>query len=570
MAFLRTGWAPVLLCAVATLLARPAFADVPVGPSGAPRPEDEATAKRSFETGLKLYGEGAYAEALSAFETSYRLGGRPSALKNVAQCHRNLKQFVDAYDAYELLLNAHGDKLAPADKRAVAQALDELSVLTGTIAIGVSEAGADVELDGKNIGRSPLARAKRTSVGAHRVRVTKPGFEPFDSNVNVGSQENKKVEVALSVDRKMGHVIVHETQGRDVRVVIDGDDRGKAPWEGELPAGEHTIEVRGSSFSSDPRKFTVGAKERLDVALDALPLTGHLRVSTVPANAEISVDGKDVGAGVWEGDLPAGIHRIEATLAGQPAQVRQVTLARGQNVLQEIPILGAVGPIDYRGIYIQLTLAPYFMLGGQTTNHADGIAVGDIDRLVIGGGATVRAGYSFGWFSAELIGTFLVEHREEHQQVPQSTSGASTIINDGTTAPNFFLGIGPRVTTKHELIRFTFALAPGIAIRDYEFHRNLDFGGVTAPGATSQAFSAGYTAFALNAEAGVLLGSTPGAKFFLGAHAWVDFPPDDVIVGPDTITPLPNSAFRAPGRGIVVVDSPQFFVGPVFGLRIGN
>src|SRR5262245_927235 len=101
-----------------------ARADVPEAPGGKPSATDQVTAKKNFDSGLKLYGEGAYPEALVAFEASYRLGGRPSALKNVAQCHRNLKHFVDAYEAYEELLATHGTKLAPAEKKAVEQALE--------------------------------------------------------------------------------------------------------------------------------------------------------------------------------------------------------------------------------------------------------------------------------------------------------------------------------------------------------------------------------------------------------------------------------------------------------------
>src|SRR5437868_6367251 len=98
-------WALAVLIAFALLFGGSAHAQsIPSPPSGKPTPNDEASAKKNFESGLKLYGEASYAEALIAFEQSYRLGGRPSALKNIAQCHRNLKHFVDAYEAYEQML----------------------------------------------------------------------------------------------------------------------------------------------------------------------------------------------------------------------------------------------------------------------------------------------------------------------------------------------------------------------------------------------------------------------------------------------------------------------------------
>src|SRR3954464_7296033 len=114
----------VLMCAI------PASAQtIPSPPATKPSAADEATAKKNFESGLRLYGEGSYAEALIAFEQSYRLGGRPSALKNIAQCHRNLKHFVEAYESYEQMLARHDAQIPPADKKAVQQALEELGVL---------------------------------------------------------------------------------------------------------------------------------------------------------------------------------------------------------------------------------------------------------------------------------------------------------------------------------------------------------------------------------------------------------------------------------------------------------
>src|SRR5207253_2152055 len=106
-------------------------------------------------------------------------------------------------------------------------------------------------------------------------------------------------------------------------------------WEGDVTAGDHVVEAKGARFSSEARRIKVAAKERLDVALDAVQLTGHLRVTTVPATANISVDGKPVGSGAWEGDLAEGPHHIEVGLNGQPPQVRDITIARGQLIVQE-------------------------------------------------------------------------------------------------------------------------------------------------------------------------------------------------------------------------------------------
>lgn len=579
-------------------LERPAYAQsIPSAPSNKPSAADEATAKKNFESGLKLYGEGSYAEALIAFEQSYRLGGRASALKNIAQCHRNLKHFVEAYEAYEQMLAKHDAQISAADKKAVQQALDELGVLTATVSVEVNEADAEIELDGKSAGRSPMAKPRRVAAtGGHAVRVTKAGFTRFEQTFTVDSQQTKKIDVKLEVERTVGHVVVREQNGREVHVFIDGQDKGPAPWEGDLPAGEHTIEAKGARFASESRKVVVVQRDRLDLALDAAALQGRLRVTTVPATANITIDGNAVGSGAWEGELSEGTHRIEVSLPGQPPQLREISLGRGQLVVQEIPIVSALAtsrePV-YAGIYGRFSIFGQVGSGTQADNSVPP-ATQDDGGFDGAAGASLRIGRHWDWYGAEVVGVFMMEHRD--RSYTSDTGGGTQLrFRDESNAPNGFIGIGPRVTSKDETVRFTFGIAPGIAIRTFKSRRNIEgsppnssgssgspTGGNrfvqtgTGTGSTGNGGpveetykAAGYTTFGFVMDGGILIGSTPGAKFFLGAQAWIDFAPT-LVTGPDTVIPIPNDAYKQPGRGITVVDGTQFFVGPVLGLQFGH
>jgi tetratricopeptide (TPR) repeat protein len=575
-----------IVLALATILvpARARAQSVPAPPSGKPTAADEATAKRSFESGLKLYGEGAHAEALIAFEQSYRLGGRPSALKNIAQCHRNLKHFVEAHEAYEQMLALHEAQLSSTDKAAVKQALEELSILTGTLLVDVSEADAEIELDGKAIGRAPMTKPKRVAVAGHQLRVTKAGFAPFTQSVNVGSQDAKKVDVKLEVEKTTGHLVIREPSGRDVHVFLDGRDEGPAPWEGDVSAGEHVVETKGPKFASEPRKVRVAAKERLDLAIEAGALLGRLRVSTSPATATIAIDGREVGSGAWEGELPEGAHRVEVTVAGVAPQVREVSVGRGQLVVQEIPVVAAMagGRItDYRGVYVRLSIMSAHPLSGSTSNEVPG-QTQQTGGITIGAAAALRGGYSFGWLGVEAVGVAMLEHREEQLQVVTN----SETFRDQSTSLQGFFGVGPRATSKDDAVRFTFGVAPGLSFKRYPAERKNEnpgnSGGVsgksgpsfvpitTSDSGNSKFDAVSYTAFGFVADAGILIGSTPGPKFFVGVHGWIDFPPQDLAVGPDRRASLPDEAYKKPGRGISVIESVQLFVGPTLGIQFGH
>jgi hypothetical protein len=547
---------------------------VPQPPATTPSAADAATAKKHFESGLKLFGEQAYAEALIAFESSYKLGGRPSALKNIAQCQRNLRHFVEAYEAYEQLLALHDAQLTPADRSAFKQALEELSLLTVTLTVSVNEAGAAIELDGKPFGTSPLPKPKRMTVAEHRLRVTKAGFGPFEQTISARSGHDERVDVKLAVEVAAGHVAIREQSGREVHVFVDGEDRGKAPWEGELPEGDHAIELKGAKFGSEKRTITVAKGGRTEVALDAAPTTGHLRVTTLPASARIAIDGASVGTGSYDGDLAPGSHRIEVSVEGAPSAMREVVVSRGETIVQEIPLVTATGeaPPDYRGVYARLAIEPLFPISKPPTNAGNGSR--REDKFHLGAGGDLRIGYAFDWLGVEAVGRFVFEHRDEALSYPPpiGTSGNARYRFESNGA-NFFFGVGPRVTSKDKSIRFTFGLAPGLALRNFNVQRHSDGdnncsnSGGNCTNTPDQEFKAtGYTAFALSADGGILFGSSPGAKFFLGLHSWLDFPPGDIQVGPD----LSETPLSRPNRAYGVVDSVQLFIGPVLGLQVGH
>jgi hypothetical protein len=375
-------------------------------------------------------------------------------------------------------------------------------------------------------------------------------------------------------------------------VVVDGEDKGPAPWEGEIAAGEHTIELKSPRYASEQRRMRIVAKQRLEIVLDAAPLTGHLRVTTLPASATISVDGKPVGTGVWEGDLSEGTHRVEAALEGQTPQIRDIVVARGQNIVQEIPVAIGVTPADYVGLYVKWTLHTNFAASGLPDNEipdapSTGINVNKTNATLVALGTSIRVGRSFGIFGGEVVGRVFFEHRDQTLDVAIPPPNPTRKLALESNAGNFFFGAGPRVTSKAETVRFTFGIAPGIAIRNFTVRVHEDNDGGSGGGSGQSTFvqggqgngpstpenefpNAGYTALAFASDFGVLFGSTPGTKFFLGVDMWIDFPPGDIIVGPDIRSNIPASAYRAPGRGVFIVNGTQFYIGPTLGVQFGH
>jgi hypothetical protein len=72
--------------------------------------------------------------------------------------------------------------------------------LHGSIQIQTDLVGAEVQLDGKALGKTPLPRLgviARQDLGKHRLRVQAPGYAPFEEDVEVRFQKVSQVVVRL-------------------------------------------------------------------------------------------------------------------------------------------------------------------------------------------------------------------------------------------------------------------------------------------------------------------------------------------------------------------------------------
>jgi tetratricopeptide (TPR) repeat protein len=167
--------------------------------TSAARSNDDA--ERSMALGAKLQSEKSFGEAIAAYEQAYRLGRDPRALFGVAQCHRSNRRMGPAYETYERILAVGDANLTPQQAQAAQKGLSDLAPVTAQLAINVSETDADVDVDSRTWGRTPVLKHHRVGVGAHVVHVTKAGFAPFESEVVLAGGDSRVVDVKL-VDSK--------------------------------------------------------------------------------------------------------------------------------------------------------------------------------------------------------------------------------------------------------------------------------------------------------------------------------------------------------------------------------
>ncbi|MBK7580867.1 MAG: PEGA domain-containing protein [Myxococcales bacterium] len=327
------AWVTLLVGALAwpkPARAQPAAGDASAAPVSEVDAKREEARKR-FVKGLELVQNESWDAALAEFLASRELFPTQVALKNAAISLRQLKRNAEALSMYEELVQRFSDKLSPADKQSVNDAMTQLQRLVGEITVESNQAGARIVVDGQERGNSPLPKPVRVDAGTRSVRVFKEGFIPFETQVSIAGAQKKVVRATLSALAQSGKLAVQEAGGKTLEVVVDGATVGKTPWTGVLSIGTHTVFLRGEGdVGSPPTAAEVRANGTTTLRLEAVVLDGRLRVEPTPANARIDIDGVELGNGVWEGRLKSGAHKVELLAEGFLPYRRDVRLSAGQ------------------------------------------------------------------------------------------------------------------------------------------------------------------------------------------------------------------------------------------------
>src|SRR6187455_2997685 len=127
-------------------------------------------AEKQFRAGVSLQKVEDFEAAIAAFESSLRLYPTKGAWFNLANCLRATHRYPEALTALERLQQDFGSELVDPMRSTAEMQIAELRNLTATLAIEVDQPGADVAIDGRSIGTSPLTNPIRLGLGDHELR----------------------------------------------------------------------------------------------------------------------------------------------------------------------------------------------------------------------------------------------------------------------------------------------------------------------------------------------------------------------------------------------------------------
>jgi hypothetical protein len=162
----------------------------------APRTPEQREADRHFKSGVALFKETKYAEALAEFERAYEIAPHPLVLYNIAGCHRLLSHYAEAVAYYKRFL-ADGKGVVAAERLASAQSeLDAILILVARVTVTVAPADATLSVDGITLDSPEMPLI--LPPGEHRLLAHSTGRRDAGRTVRVASGDLLTVDLATT------------------------------------------------------------------------------------------------------------------------------------------------------------------------------------------------------------------------------------------------------------------------------------------------------------------------------------------------------------------------------------
>jgi hypothetical protein len=206
----------------------------------------------------------------------------------------------------------------------------------------------------------PDAAAAKTHLAAASAAYTLGHFaEAYDDYADVlknyadilKKDDRTKAEARLKeLGQKTGTIAIHVNENQ-ATISIDEKTLDASQPLGVIrrDVGPHHVHVEKEGFSAFDTTVTVTPAGRavVEVALVKKAKTGHVSV-TGPAGETLRVllDGLDVGATPWEGDLPPGSHTVAGRSSKSTAPPKTVEVSAGGSATVELSSNASTGRIE--------------------------------------------------------------------------------------------------------------------------------------------------------------------------------------------------------------------------------
>ena len=240
------------------------------------------------------------------------LGVTPATVE-VLQGERTLALSKPGYKQWQSALSVEAG---------IDQALDEVMLVKsdGTVSITTTPAGANVTINERYQGQSPLSVVLPPGQ-AYQVLLTRAGYEPETRRINVEPEQD--VALNVNLDPVVGVIRLRVTP-EDSELFVDGKSMGPPVERLTLTASRHTIEVRKPGFATYVTEVTPqpGLSQQLLITLQT---EEEAKIASIPQQVR-TADGQQLNL-ILPGAFEMGAGRRERGRRSNEI-LKEVTLTR--------------------------------------------------------------------------------------------------------------------------------------------------------------------------------------------------------------------------------------------------
>ena len=264
------------------------------------------------------------------------------------------ERFLMRPGTYELIVTAEGYQTFSGpllvDRAEVQTLALSLTPLPGTLVIDSAPVSATVSLNGSVIGTTPLT-IDAVDAGEATLSVSAERYLPYETVIDVtGRAQTQRFSANLTPG--WASVLV-QTAPADVSVQIDQlrVDEPSVTLNGmvlEVMQGSREITFSAPGYIDEVIELDAVADTDVDLGIVELtPAEGMLRLTSVPAGAVVTRDGRFVGATPTQVAMePSTRHRIQVSRAGYLTESFSLSLEKGASVNRQVVLSPALGEVD--------------------------------------------------------------------------------------------------------------------------------------------------------------------------------------------------------------------------------
>jgi hypothetical protein len=160
---------------------------------------DEArdAARAHYARGIELANNAGYEAALQEFTAAYALSPQFSVLYNIGQAQLALEHPSQAIELFARYLSEGKDQIPDARRQKVQALMASLSARLATLSISTDRPSADITVDGRDVGATPLAEPVKIDAGTHTILAKVEGIPVLIRIVVLREAEHQTLDLEL-------------------------------------------------------------------------------------------------------------------------------------------------------------------------------------------------------------------------------------------------------------------------------------------------------------------------------------------------------------------------------------